>query len=159
MRRPQRIAQKSPILFWRYYLLSKYFKTFWPLLKIKYNFCNQNSITIKLLLYHPKANPIKDVYAALMRRQMQWSHLISDKWAPRFHSLWSRSSFLVSTFHLFFCQRNHVCGHFSALQICREGAKTQHWAGTIYERNYLLPVPTMLANPFWIHISVFIQVK
>ena len=68
----------------------------------EYNFCNQNSITIKLLLYHPKANPIKDVYAALMRRQMQWSHLISDKWAPRFHSLWSRSSFLVSTFHLFF---------------------------------------------------------
>lgn len=89
---------------------------------------------------------------------MQWSHLISDKWAPRFHSLWSRSSFLVSTF-LFFCQRNHVCGHFSALQICREGAKTQHWAGTIYERNYLLPVPTMLAKLFWIHISVFIPVQ
>ena len=109
-------------------------------------------------MYHPKANPIKDVYAALMRRQMQWSHLISDKWAPRFHSLWSRSSFLVSTF-LFFCQRNHVCGHFSALQICREGAKTQHWAGTIYERNYLLPVPTMLAKLFWIHISVFIPVQ
>ena len=52
-------------------------------------------------MYHPKANPIKDVYAALMRRQMQWSHLISDKWAPRFHSLWSRSSFLVSTFPFF----------------------------------------------------------
>ena len=113
------------------------------------HFYIQNSITLKmLLLYHPKADSIKDVYAALMRRQMQWSHLISDKWAPRFHSLWSRSSFLVSTFHLFFCQRNHVCGHFSALQICREGAKTQHWAGTIYERNYLLPVGHNVVQTF-----------
>jgi hypothetical protein len=36
------------------------------------HFYIQNSITLKmLLLYHPKADSIKDVYAALMRRQMQ----------------------------------------------------------------------------------------
>ena len=119
-------------MFWRYYLLSKYFKTFWPLLKIKYNFCNQNSITIKLLLYHPKANPIKDVYAALMRRQMQWSHLISDKWAPRFHSLWSRSSFLVSTFHLFFLSKKPCVWSLFSPSNLSWGSKN-----TTLSRNYL----------------------
>ena len=95
------------------------------------HFYIQNSITLKmLLLYHPKADSIKDVYAALMRRQMQWSHLISDKWAPRFHSLWSRSSFLVSTF-LFLSKKPCVWSLFSPSNLSW-GSKN-----TTLSRNYL----------------------
>ena len=76
---------------------------------------------------------IKDVYAALMRRQMQWSHLISDKWAPRFHSLWSRSPFLVSLIPLlvFFVKEPCVWSLFSPSNLSWESKNTT------LSRNYL----------------------
>ena len=64
-----------------------------------------------------------------MRRQMQWSHLISDKWAPRFHSLWSRSSFLLSHF---FVKEPCVWSLFSPSNLSWERKNT-----TTLSRNYL----------------------